>query len=474
MASTTTTHPSTASTREARPPRSVSVTLILSFAAVVASFVGATCYGELRARQVERAALNIEGDAAPSIRRLANARTELRRVQLLVHRALDEGGASRRVPEVESGRALLHNELAEYQGLPMQDQEQRLWPTIQAELAHLDADVSAVLQALRRGDETTARARAEDLDESSERVADRLSEAIDANVIAARQLAAFIDASRRRATIWAALLDGAGVVLAVFAAARGLRVVRAHTRLVLAYREVAERRADELEAFATRMAHDVRTPLAGASLSLEVIERHAPSDERVQRAVKRARGALKQTGKIIEGLLAFARAGARPEKDATACVADIAEELAVAMRPRADQIEASLEVRAGSHAAVACAEGMVASALGNLVANALTYVEGSPRRQVAVDVTEDGGFVRTTVSDTGPGLPSDVDPAGLFDPYVRGEGARGRGLGLGLATAKRIVEAHGGRIGVTSTAMGAHFWFTLPRARENERPRAPA
>ena len=460
--------------RETRPPRSVDVTLILSFAAVVSSFVGATCYGELRARQIEGAALTIEGDAAPSIRRLANARTELRRVQLLVHRALDDGASFRHVPEVESGRALLHNELAEYQGLPMQEQEQRQWPIIQAALARLDADVSAVLHALRRGDRPTAIAKAEDLDESSQQVADRLAEAVDANVAEARRLAAFIDASRRRGTIWAVVLDGAGVILAAFAAGRVLRVVRAHTRLELAYREVAERRADELEAFATRMAHDVRTPLTGASLSLDVIERHAPTDERAQRAVKRARGALRQMGRIIDGLLEFARAGAHPKKDATSCIADIAEELAVAMRPRADQIEASLEVRAGSHAVVACAEGMVASALGNLVSNALTYVEGAPRRHVIVEVTEEGGFVRTTVSDTGPGLPPDVDPQGLFDPYVRGEGARGGGLGLGLATAKRIVEAHGGRIGVSSTPLGAQFWITLPRARDNERPRTTA
>jgi signal transduction histidine kinase len=449
--------------RDPRSPQSVGVTLVLSFAAVVASFVGATCYGELRARQIERAALTIESDTAPSIRRLANARTELRRVQLLVHRALDEGASFRRVPEVESGRALLHNELAEYQGLPMQGQEQRAWSAIQTAVARLDADVGAVLHALRRGDNRTARAAAEDLDESSELVAERLLEAIDANVVEARQKAAFIDASRRRGTMWAALLDGAGVVLAGVAAGLVFRVVRAHTRLALAYREVAERRADELEVFATRMAHDVRTPLAGASLSLDVIERHVPSDERAQRAVKRARGALKQMGRIIEGLLEFARAGARPEPGATACIADIAEELAVAMRPRAEQIAATLEVRARTHAAVTCAEGMVASALGNLVSNALTYVEGAPRRQVTIDVAEEGAAVRTTVSDTGPGLPPEVDPEGLFDPYVRGEGARGGGLGLGLATAKRIVEAHGGRIGVHSTPAGAQFWFTLPR-----------
>jgi len=227
---------------------------------------------------------------------------------------------------------------------------------------------------LRRADVAAARASGEDLDESGELVAGRLSEAIDANVLEARRLAALIGASRRRGTLWVVALDGAGVVLAGFAAIRVLRVVRSHAHAASAYRDVAERRADELEVFATRMAHDVRTPLAGVSLSLEVIERHASTDERAQRAVRRARGALKQTVKIIEGLLEFARAGARPDKSAKACVADIAEELAVAMRPRADQAGANLEVRAGSHAHVQCAEGMVASALGNLVSNALTYV----------------------------------------------------------------------------------------------------
>jgi len=130
--------------------QSIGGALILSFAAVVCSFVGATCFGELRAREIEEAALTIEGAAAPSIRRLANARTELRRVELLVHRALDEGPSFRLVPEVESGRALLRNELAEYQRLPMDAREQRVWPTIQDALARMDTDISGVARLAAR------------------------------------------------------------------------------------------------------------------------------------------------------------------------------------------------------------------------------------------------------------------------------------------------------------------------------------
>jgi signal transduction histidine kinase len=452
-------------TGEADRGRSVSVTLLLSFTAVVLSFVAATWYGEHRAGEIEEAALSIRENAAPSIHRLANARTELRRLQLLVHRAVDDGVMSRHELEIQTGRALLGNEIAEYQQLPMYPRETSVWPSVARALDQLDMDVAAVIHALRRGDLAGARSSEDSLDESSERLAARLSQAIDANVAEASDLAAQIRHSRQRGTLWAVGLDSAGVLLAGFAATLALRVSRAHQRAVQAYREVAERRADELEIFAARMAHDVRTPLSAAGLAVEAIAQQGPANERTQRAIPRLRSAHKQIAKIVDGLLAFARAGARPEVNSSASIVDIAEEIATAMRPKADEIGADLVVRADSHAAVACTEGMVASALGNMVGNALTYVAGAPVRRVEIRVSDEDGQVKTTVSDTGPGLPPNVDPQSLFQPYVRGAGARGGGLGLGLATVKRIVEAHGGKLGVQSSAGGAHFWFTLPPAR---------
>jgi signal transduction histidine kinase len=54
----------------------------------------------------------------------------------------------------------------------------------------------------------------------------------------------------------------------------------------------------------------------------------------------------------------------------------------------------------------------------------------------------------------------------LFAPYVRGEGrTKGGGLGIGLAICRRIVESHGGRIGVGEGDLGgARFLFSLPLA----------
>ncbi len=83
---------------------------------------------------------------------------------------------------------------------------------------------------------------------------------------------------------------------------------------------------------------------------------------------------------------------------------------------------------------------------------------------------EDGGrFVVVSVADTGAGI-SPTDLPHVFDRFWRADRARSReqgGSGLGLAIAKRLVEAHGGQIGVESEGVpgrGSRFWFTLPAA----------
>jgi signal transduction histidine kinase len=446
--------------------RGVDGVLIASFAAVVVAFVIGSVVSQARTVQIEQAALSIQSNAAPSIRHLANARAELRRLQLLVHRALDDGTTLNRTPEIESGRALLEAEIAAYRKLPLYPSEAVLWRRSEATLSRLDGNLADVLDAIERGDVRAARSAESRLDATSEELARALSLGIDANAEAAAGLAGGIGENRRRGVVWAVQLDAAGVLLAIFAAGLALRISHEHAGALEQLHQVAERRAGELDAFATRMAHDIRNPLTTAKLALDEIQRQAGGDDRLRRAAGRGNRAIAHTTGVVEGLLEFARAGARPAAGATSCPADVAEEIAAVMRPRADEISATLEVRADSRARVACSAGMLSSVIGNLVGNALKYVDGGAERRVAVTVEDDeAGEVRVTVTDTGPGLPAGVDPRALFQPYVRGPDARGRGLGLGLATVSRIVEAHHGRLGVDCAAGGGcRFWFALPRA----------
>jgi signal transduction histidine kinase len=443
-------------------PKRVERALIAAFAAVVLSFVGASWFGQHRASEIEQAALSIQTNAAPSIRRLANARAELRRLQLLVHRALDESTRRERVLEISAGRQLLDEEIEEYRRLPTYPGENTAWRAAETSLARLDLDLAGIIEALERHDLDGAREQQERLDTASEALARALSQAINLNVAAASALAVEIQQSRRRGIVWAVVLDAAGVLLAGLAAGLSLRASRAHSRSVQAYRELAETRAAELEQFAARLAHDVRTPLSAIKLSLELAEKYGGSDPRFGRASARAQRALDRTCGIIDALFEFARSGARPQAGVRTSPVEAAQEVADVMQERAQQIGAEIVVHGRTSSRVGCSSGVLEIVLGNLVGNALNYLEGVPDRRVTIDVTGDGSEVTTVVADTGPGLPPDADVASLFEPYVRGQEARGIGLGLGLATVKRIVDAHGGRTGVRSSGKGCQFWFSLP------------
>ncbi|MGH7309929.1 MAG: sensor histidine kinase, partial [Candidatus Rokuibacteriota bacterium] len=85
--------------------------------------------------------------------------------------------------------------------------------------------------------------------------------------------------------------------------------------------------------------------------------------------------------------------------------------------------------------------------------------------QIRVGAVLREGFVEIAVSDTGMGIPKE-DQDLIFEEFrqARGESAGKReGTGLGLTLTRRLVEAHGGRIWVTSeSGRGSTFTFTLP------------
>ena len=102
--------------------------------------------------------------------------------------------------------------------------------------------------------------------------------------------------------------------------------------------------------------------------------------------------------------------------------------------------------------------------LNNLIGNAVKF--SAPGGRIVVRVGEEGRFLHTSVADSGPGIPA-AELSALFRPFYRGSAPLPpgeRSTGLGLPIARRIVEAHGGRIGVESdVGRGSTFWFTLPR-----------
>jgi len=100
--------------------------------------------------------------------------------------------------------------------------------------------------------------------------------------------------------------------------------------------------------------------------------------------------------------------------------------------------------------------------IGNLVSNAIKYTPGGGT--VGIEAGVESNWIWLRVSDTGPGIPLEMQEK-MFEPFVRGgQGKRfPQGLGLGLSIARELIEAHGGRLELDSEAgLGSKFIVWLP------------
>jgi len=105
--------------------------------------------------------------------------------------------------------------------------------------------------------------------------------------------------------------------------------------------------------------------------------------------------------------------------------------------------------------------------LTNLLGNAVKYTKAGSVINIEVEprTNERGTMIEVAITDDGPGIAAS-DSERIFEPYVRSTGdRRAGGVGLGLAICRRILDAHGGTIGVgNAPGRGSRFVFSLPVA----------
>lgn len=298
-----------------------------------------------------------------------------------------------------------------------------------------------------------------------------LGRVIESDATRDRDTSARLEVAEHRVTAIAVGLDAASFVLSVVAALVALRVVRRSLAL-------SERRAHELELFASRVAHDIRGPLTPALLALQLGLKGLDEGHRLRPAFERGVRTLLVVASIVDGLYAFAKSGARPQPGARASLRDAVEGVATEVGALAAERGVTIDIAPIPTATLCCAPGVLLSILSNLVRNAVKYGGAGTATSGLVSIrafTSGHAAVRVEVSDAGPGLPAGSEES-IFEPYVRGavgsEMGLG-GLGLGLATVRRLVESHGGSVGVVSRSrQGSTFWFELPVAAPESSPEA--
>jgi signal transduction histidine kinase len=263
------------------------------------------------------------------------------------------------------------------------------------------------------------------------------------------------------------VLDLVSVALTVLAAVLAIRLVRGQERIL-------RERADELDQFAGRVAHDIKSPLATTSAALWVAGKDA--GPRGLAAIERAQRAMNRVQRLVEGLLELARGGAVRDRG-TSEVREVLDDVLAELAGAAESARVVVHTEPGETPPVACSPGVLTSVLSNLVRNAIVHMGGGEAREVWIRTRSvaERGVVRVEVEDTGPGIPASLGER-VFEPFVRGPGTEvSDGTGLGLATAKRIVDAHAGRIGFHPGAgRGTVFWFELPAAPNGVAAAPPA
>ena len=230
-----------------------------------------------------------------------------------------------------------------------------------------------------------------------------------------------------------------------------------------------EKRGESLARnFLSLVSHKLRTPLAVALGYLEILEGDAAMSPFHKKAVATIRQEEEKLRSLVEKLITFSAVQSPSSivlEKAPTSLADVVEAALAHLAGRLGGAEIVWDAAAAASLPKASADPlMLRDAAGNLIENAIKFNLGRKKR-VAIAAAKTAGGVRLSVTDNGPGIPSEEQPK-LFDKFYQiDDDFTGQipGFGLGLAFVKIVVEAHGGTVGVSSApGKGSTFWFELP------------
>lgn len=242
--------------------------------------------------------------------------------------------------------------------------------------------------------------------------------------------------------------------------------LRTHRRsLELLVRQL-ELSNEELRAFASLAAHDIRSPMASissaASLLEEQLKEHLNDD--VRTALDILLRGVERTSETIASLYRCCQVSTADLRFSDIDLNRIVQEITnFQLLADIEQSGGQIHVPQPLHA-VRGDEMQILGLMQNLVANGLKYHREGVAPEVTILSRDLGnGRIRLEIKDNGIGI-RDADQDRAFGMFTRLDDAHAsEGLGIGLAFCKRVAERHGGRIGVQSTyGSGSTFWVELP------------
>ncbi len=215
----------------------------------------------------------------------------------------------------------------------------------------------------------------------------------------------------------------------------------------------------------SELVHELRTPMASLNTAVHLLERPDLPAERRTRIMDMIQGEIARLSDLTTSFLDIARleSGRMQFKPAYFDLRENLEACAEMMRARAAEKEITIQTDFPEEITnVYADQDKIKQVALNLISNAIKY--NFPKGEIIIKICRSAGETCFSVADTGPGISAE-DLQHLFEKFFRVQGTErmATGTGLGLSICKRIVEAHRGRVDVTSqVGHGTTFFIYLP------------
>lgn len=211
------------------------------------------------------------------------------------------------------------------------------------------------------------------------------------------------------------------------------------------------------------VSHELRSPITRLSLALGLVRRRTDAD--ADGSLARMEREVERLNALIEQLLTLSRLECLSQPppmevfDLCALVREIASDAGF----EAAGLDREVELVECAPCLVPGARDLIASAIENVVRNAVRYTK--PNTRVTLHLIRHAGSATVIVDDEGPGVP-EGELAHIFEPFYRVSEARERntgGSGLGLAITHQVVSLHGGSVSAANRLPGGlEVRITLP------------
>ena len=234
-----------------------------------------------------------------------------------------------------------------------------------------------------------------------------------------------------------------------------------------AERERAEMNARmaQLGELAAGLAHEINNPLTiivGHSLRAKNALKKSPPDlERITEALEKIEATTSRIGKITHGLLTYSRDGRKDPLTAANATEIVTTAIEMySARAAADEIKLTCKLSWLANQEIDCRGSQLSQVLVILINNAFDAIRGTTGGWIELGGQIEGRILSLTITDSGTGIPLDVEKK-IFEPFFTTK-AVGEGTGLGLSVAFGLIKYHNGLIFVNRDSPNTQFVIKLP------------